>query len=358
MDQNLLARARAWIASDPDPRTRAELAALLDAAQLESGASAALELADRLDGRLAFGTAGIRGEVAAGSNRINLAVVRQTAWALAQVLIGRPSAASSTVIVGNDARPDSPAFAADMAATLAAAGLDVWCFEAPVPTPIVAFHARAVGAAAAVVVTASHNPRADNGIKVYDDHGVQIVGPWDTMISAAIADTPAAVDIMQDQARVRHLGAEVEAAYRQALVSRLPTVRPTSSVVVVATALHGVGAGPLTRLLGDAGHRVEHVAAQEQPDGTFPTLAFPNPEEPGALDLALDLARRRGADIVLANDPDADRLAVALPDGQGGHAPLTGNDVGVLLADALLQERAGQSTSARLVVASSIVSSP
>lgn len=350
MNPLLQTRVEAWIAADPDPATREELQALL-AADDEAA------LHDRFDGRLVFGTAGIRGEVAAGPNRVNLAVVRQTAWGLAQVLLeGRATDTTRvTVVVGNDARPDSARFAAETAAVLAAAGIAVSCFEQPVPTPLVAFEARRRRTDAAVVCTASHNPRDDNGIKVYDDRGIQIIPPTDRHIAVAVELAPPALDIATAPDEITWLGGEVEAEYRRVLLSRLGPGERRRDLVIVATALHGVGAGPLERLLGEAGHEIHHVPQQRDPDGSFPTVPFPNPEEPGVLDLAMSLARDRGADLVLANDPDADRLAVALPDGDGGHVPLTGNELGVLLADALLEQGA---RSSRRVVASSIVSSP
>lgn len=358
MDPSLRARVEAWIDADPDPRAREELQQLL-ARQDER------ELADRFSGRLTFGTAGIRGEVAAGPNRINLAVAMQTAWGIARVVRAQAPGAVPAIVVGNDARPDSPRFAASIASVLAAADIDVTCFDDPVPTPLVAWKALAAGADAAIVVTASHNPRPDNGIKVYDRRAVQITPPMDQAIADAIACAPRACDIPVRPAAVRWLGPEQETAYRERIVARLSVGAPRSDLVVVATALHGVGAGPLERLLADAGHAVHHVPEQREPDGTFPTTPFPNPEEPGVLDLALALGAELGADVILANDPDADRLAVAIPSGTGGHAPLTGNEVGVLLADALLEDlelreaaAVGRGGERGHVVASSIVSSP
>lgn len=358
MDTNLLAAVRGWIDGDPDEVTRADLERLLLA-----GDEVALRA--RFDGRLEFGTAGIRGPVGAGPSRMNLAVVRQTAWGLASHLDRTEE--SPLVIVGHDARPDSPRFAAEAAAVLAAAGCEVHAIDRPVPTPIVAWTALARGASAAVVVTASHNPREDNGIKVYDRRAIQIIPPTDQQIAEAIGDAPPASRIaIAPEAVVAVDGDELESDYRAAILAGPRAADPETAaadrpaLTIVATALHGVGAGPLERLLADAGHTVTHVPEQRDPDGTFPTAPFPNPEEPGALDRALRLAAELDADLVLANDPDADRLAIALPDRDGpvggpGHRALTGNELGMLLADAFL-DRAP--TDRPRVVASSIVSSP
>ncbi len=353
MPSALVDRVREWIAGDPDGTTRAELTALLEAGDEEA-------LAERFTARLVFGTAGIRGEVGAGPARLNRAVAIQTAAGLAAHLRVAGSA-GGTVVVGHDARPDSPAFAEDVARVLAAAGHPVAFFDEPVPTPLVAHAAVARDAVAAVVVTASHNPPADNGIKVYAADGVQIVPPTDVDIAARIERVGPANEVRRAEGE---LGRVVEVldgaafdAYVVDVLARRRHVPDGSSLRLVATPLHGVGGRYLVDLLGAAGHAVELVAAQAEPDGTFPTVAFPNPEEPGALDLLLEAATAAGADLALANDPDADRLAVALPLPEGGWQPLTGNQVGVLLADALL-EATPRPDAGRLVVASSVVSSP
>ncbi len=355
MDQDLAQRVRTWIDGDPDPRTRNELEALLAAGDT-------VGLDDRFAARLVFGTAGIRGEVGAGPARLNRAVAIQTAAGLADHL-RHAGHGGGLVIVGHDARPDSPAFAEDVARVLVAAQLTVAFFDGPTPTPIVAHAAVARDAVAAVVVTASHNPPADNGIKVYAADGVQIVPPTDVDIAARIEQVGAANAVPRAGGELAMVVEMLGDGARQAYVDDMLAARrhvpdaDARRLTIVATPMHGVGGRPLVDLLAAAGHHVSLVAAQAEPDGTFPTVAFPNPEEDGALDLLLADAVAADADLALANDPDADRLAVALPDAEGRWHALTGNQVGVLLADALLQATPAPATGRR-VVASSIVSSP
>jgi len=353
LDHSELAqRTREWIEGDPDPATRQELTELLEKEQWE-------ELKERMGGVLEFGTAGIRGAVEAGSNRMNRAVVIRTTAGLADFLRRERS---GHVVVGFDARPSSPQFAADTVGVLLAAGIEVSYFPEPVPTPIVAYTARRTGAAAAVVITASHNPPADNGYKVYDSNGAQIIPPVDRAIADAIArvgpakDVPRVEDATGPDSPARRLDYdEVYAAYRRDVDAVRPR-RGGSSMVIAYTPIHGVGWKTFQRLVSDAGYpNVEAVAEQRDPDGAFPTVAFPNPEEPGAMDLVQELGSRIGADLVLANDPDADRLAVSIPAGDGSWKPLTGNQIGVLLADYLLQNWSGTD---RPIVINSIVSSP
>jgi phosphomannomutase len=348
MSRGLREAAHAWIAGDPDPDTRAELRAVLD------GGDAA-ELAERMGGTLRFGTAGIRGVVGAGSNRMNRAVVIRTTAGLASYLAAR--GAPGPVVVGFDGRSSSPVFAEDTVAVLAAAGMEVRYFGEPVPTPLVAFAGLALGAAAAVVITASHNPPRDNGYKVYDRNGAQIIPPVDGDIAAAIEAAPPAADVPRaarswSAPGVEPIGPEMAAAYLEGIAALLgPAPMPRR---LVYTPLHGVGRELAVRALEAAGHREIHVVAEQgEPDGRFPTVAFPNPEEPGALDLAEDLAVRVRADLVLANDPDADRLAVCVPVAEGWRA-LTGNQIGVLLADHVLRRLDAR----KPIVINSIVSSP
>jgi phosphomannomutase len=351
MDRDtLIDIARRWLAADPDPATRAELEALVAAADVDA-------LAARVGSELAFGTAGLRGEVGPGPNRMNRAVVIRTTRGFADHLLAKvPNAAERGVIVGFDARPDSPRFAADTVAVLLAAGLRVRWFTTPIPTPLVAFAARHFEAAGAVVVTASHNPPADNGYKVYDEHGVQITTPTDAEIAASIAAVGPANEVPgvdRDPADAEELGEDEFRAYLDAIAVARPSIAGDRSVPLVLTPLHGVGGAHVERALHDAGFTaLHHVAEQWEPDGTFPTVAFPNPEEPGALDLAFATAERTGAIAVLANDPDADRLAVAIPEPTGWRR-LTGDEVGTLLADHLLRAAAPP----RPLVVSSIVSS-
>lgn len=352
---DLVARTRAWMAGDPDPSTRAELAALIEAGDLQ-------ELAERMDGALRFGTAGLRAAVEAGSNRMNRATVIRTTAGLARYLLERHRGVpDAPVVVGRDARLSSRAFMRDAVAVLAATGLEVRFWKEEVPTPLVSYAVKSLDACAGVMITASHNPPRDNGYKVYDAGGAQIVPPVDARIAEAIDGVGSAVDIPRLEAMpldrmpgVRPLPTEIWDDYRARVRALLPPGRGDRDLRIVYTPLHGVGWRYVREMLEEAGYRDVHpVADQKAPDGRFPTVAFPNPEEPGAMDLALDLAGSVGADLVLANDPDADRLAVAVP-GSGGWVCLTGNQVGVLLADYLLSHHRG----ATPLLVSSIVSSP
>ena len=358
----LRAAAQAWLADDPDERDQAELRGLLAA-----GTSAAAELADRFGGRLTFGTAGLRGAVGAGPNRMNRAVVRAATAALAGWLAGHvPGAAGAGVVIGCDARHRSDEFAAEAARVLAGAGIRVHLLPPRQPTPLLAFAIRQLGAAAGVMVTASHNPPADNGYKLYLGDGAQIIPPVDAQIEAAIdglgplAAVPAAA--LASPLITQH-GDEVAQAYLAAIVAAspgLPAAAGPRPLGVVYTALHGVAAGLALRAFGQAGFPPPQVvAAQADPDPDFPTVAFPNPEEPGALDLALADARRLGADLVIANDPDGDRLAVAVPDPAvpGGWRALTGDQVGALLGAYLLDRTASGPEPGRRLVATTVVSS-
>ena len=345
----LLARARAWVAGDPDPVTRGQLAAAIDAQDLG-------QLRAALAAPLAFGTAGLRGVVGPGPARMNRATVIRVTHGLAHHLL-RTVGRDRPVIVGFDARPDSARFARDAVAVLAAAGLPVAFFEQPVPTPLVAHVARIRGAAGAVVITASHNPPADNGYKVYGPDAIQIVPPDDRAIADGAAAAPPAREVAwvapEEADVVEVLGEREASAYLDEVVAAVPRTVGAEPRVVY-TPLHGVAGDLAGRALAMAGFRdVHEVVSQAAPDGTFPTVEFPNPEEPGALDAALALAADVDADLVLANDPDGDRLAVAVRE-PGGYRTLTGNQLGVLLGDHLLRH----TVAARPVVASSVVSSP
>jgi phosphomannomutase len=352
---DLLQRARAWIAQDPDPATRAELQALVDA---ESE-----ELTARFRGPLEFGTAGLRAIVGAGESMMNRAVVRRTSAGLAHYLLEHePSARTAGVVVGHDARTMSDAFAHETAMVLAAAGIPVHLSAGLCPTPLVAFAVRELGAAAGVMVTASHNPPAYNGYKVYAKNGAQIVPPADGYVAEAIelagpADGIATLSLEEAAQRslLHRFGAELERRYLDAVEALVPPERRGRGLGIVYTPLHGVGAPLLSAALAESGFsEVAVVPEQAAPDGRFPTVAFPNPEEQGALDLALALARARDAAIVLANDPDADRLAAAVRTARGAYRQLTGNEVGVILGHRLLEQGTGPD---RLVI-TTIVSSP
>ena len=349
---DVITRAKSWIEGDPDPETRQELEELVAASAIE-------ELAERMNGTLAFGTAGLRGRVEAGSNRMNRAVVIKTTRGIADYLLQRHDGPPECpVVIGRDARLSSPQFMDDTIGVLVAAGIPVRFWEGDTPTPVVAYAGRVLNAVASIVITASHNPPYDNGYKVYDANAAQIVPPVDADIAAAIAavgpanEVPRATDFGE-------LAAPVERATYTAYLDDVDDVRASrsglSTLRIVYTPMHGVGWQSVRAALRKAGYEDLHpVPEQVEPDGTFPTVAFPNPEEPGALDLAIALADARGADVILANDPDADRLAVAVPTADGWR-PLTGNQIGQLLAEHVLTNYRGVD---RPIVINSIVSSP
>lgn len=343
-----------WLAADPDPVTRAAGERLL-----ASGDTAAL--ASHFGPRLAFGTAGLRAALGPGPGRMNRAMVRWATGGVAQhVLAAVPDASNRGVVVGFDGRHGSRAFAEEAAAVLGGAGLRVMLYDAVVPTPQLGHAVRWLGAAAGVMVTASHNPPQDNGYKVFWADGAQIVPPHDKAISAAIdglegpwgVASPALTGLIESGV-VGEVPGDAEAAYLDE-VQALRVWGGETGLVVVYTAMHGVARRMVEATLARAGYTVVPVAEQADPDPDFPTVAFPNPEEPGAMDRALAKAAAEKADLVVANDPDGDRLAVAVPDGAGGWQALSGNQVGVLLADELL--RYGGKADGRLV-ATTIVSS-
>jgi phosphomannomutase len=337
--EELRAEAARWLAADPDERDRAELAELL----ADDSAEAAAELADRFSGRLKFGTAGLRGAVGAGSSRMNAANVTAATAALAGWLLRTdPSAAEAGVVVGHDARHRSDEFARQTAGVLAGAGLRVHVLAGRVPTPFLAFAVRRLKAAAGVMITASHNPRQDNGYKVYLSDGAQIVPPADTDIEAAISALGPLGDVAvapADSPLISSPGAELTRAYLDAICALAPPPASAAWLRFVYTPLHGVAGQLALRAFEQAGFAApDLVEAQAEPDPDFPTVHFPNPEEPGTLDLALAQARRSADDLVIANDPDGDRLAVAVPDPDlpGGWRTLTGDQVGALLGAFLL----------------------
>ncbi|GAA2451339.1 phospho-sugar mutase [Actinomadura vinacea] len=331
-----------WLAQDPDPETVAELRGIL-----ASGDEAAL--ADRFGARLEFGTAGLRGELGAGPNRMNRVTVMRAAAGLAARL---RQDGGGGVVIGYDARHGSERFALDTAAVVTGAGLSAWLLPRPLPTPVLAFAVRHLGAAAGVMVTASHNPPRDNGYKVYWGDGAQIVPPLDAEISAAI-DAVGRVDGLPLGKDWTVLGEEIVEAYLRAL-SGLP-LGDAREVATAYTPLHGVGRDVLLSAFERAGFPAPAVVPEQaEPDPDFPTVAFPNPEEPGAMDLVLGLASDSGADLVIANDPDADRCAVAVPDGPGWRQ-LTGDEVGGLLAEHVLRHTAGDRLVVTTIVSSSLL---
>ncbi|HEY0952868.1 phospho-sugar mutase [Nocardioides sp.] len=350
--RSLLETARAWAAEDPDSQTRAELEAVI--ADVEAGGDAS-DLHDRFDGTLEFGTAGLRGALGAGSNRMNRVVVTRAAAGLAAYLIEQrlrdTGAERGSVVIGYDARHNSDVFARDTAEVMTGAGLTAYLLPRPLPTPLLAFAIRELGCAAGVMVTASHNPPQDNGYKVYLGDGSQIVPPADADIAARIAAVGPLADVPRGGGGTV-LDEEIVDRYLDTIAG-LAQDGPRD-LSIVYTPLHGVGGTTVQRVLEAAGFAEPAVVEQqEQPDADFPTVAFPNPEEPGAMDLAMALAQARGADLVVANDPDADRCAAAVPTPHGWRM-LRGDEVGALLAQGLLS-RGKQGTYATSIVSSSLL---
>ncbi|WP_282792853.1 phospho-sugar mutase [Streptomyces sp. CC224B] len=348
----LITRAQAWLDEDPDPETREELAKLLAAADTPE---ARAELAARFGGTLQFGTAGLRGELGAGPMRMNRSVVIRAAAGLAAYLKGKGHT-DGLVVVGYDARHKSADFARDTAAVMTGAGLRAAVLPRPLPTPVLAFAIRHLGAVAGVEVTASHNPPRDNGYKVYLGDGSQIVPPADGEIAAEIAAVAALADVPRLDSGWEVLGEDVLEAYLARTDAVLADGSPRTARTVY-TAMHGVGRDTLLAAFARAGFpEPVLVAEQAEPDPDFPTVAFPNPEEPGAMDLAFATARAARPDLVIANDPDADRCAVAVPTDaeRTGWRMLRGDEVGALLA-AHLVRRGARGTFAESIVSSSLL---
>ena len=341
-------QARLWAALDPDPETRAETLSMLEGERLE-------ELEAAFGQRLEFGTAGLRGRLGPGPGQMNRVLVQRVASGLGAYVEGL--GAAKTAVIGFDGRKNSRIFAEDTARVLGAQGFQVYLYDEVVPTPVLSYAVVALKVTVGVMVTASHNPPQDNGYKVYWSNGAQIVPPHDSGISAAIDDVGEV--ILADVQELRASGrlkapatAILENYYCDILELR---VLNSTGARAVYSAMHGVGGRFVMEALRRAGHTdVLPVPEQFEPDSRFPTVDFPNPEEPGALDLALALAAQEEADLVVANDPDADRLAVAVRDGEGQFIPLSGNEVGLLLAECLMSH-GGQRT--KPMLATTIVSS-
>ena len=326
---DLLLQAEAWLAQDPDVKTREELSDIIDALDLAA-------LQSRFGSRLTFGTAGLRGELGAGPNRMNRVLVGQAALGLARYLLANAAESEvPSVVIGFDGRVNSNVFARDSAEIMAGAGVRVLLSDVMCPTPLVAFAVKHLNLSAGVMVTASHNPKGDNGYKVYlggNNGGGQIISPTDSQIAEQIDEVAATIGFkqMKKSQNVQVLGRSIREAYRE---QTLKLVEPTAGdLKIVYTAMHGVGWATVAPLFEAAGlPKPLVVEKQIEPDGTFPTVDFPNPEEPGALDLAFELAANEQADLVLANDPDADRLAVGIPT-PNGYSRLTGDQLGMVLA--------------------------
>ncbi len=347
---NLHDEAKAWLAQDPDPKTQQELERLIDTHDDE--------LADCFAGRLQFGTAGLRGKLGPGPNRMNRVVVMQAAAGLAQY-IKQHHPHEASIVIGYDARHNSDVFATDTARIMQGAGINALVLPKPLPTPVLAFAIKHLGASAGVMVTASHNPPQDNGYKVYLDDGCQIVPPTDADIAREIehvANTMNVQDIPTDDEWVT-LGDDVLQDYI-ARATELITDEQRSNnqtITAVITPMHGVGGSTLHHVLERAGFPAPiHVTEQFAPDANFPTVAFPNPEEPGAMDLALKTAAKHRPDLVIANDPDADRCAIAIPS-TDGYQMLTGDEVGSLLGWWATQQENNRTTLAQSIVSSTML---
>ena len=354
--ETLFTTAQNWLNQDPDQETRAELEQLI--AEAKAGkADAQAELANRFNGRLQFGTAGLRGRLQAGSMGMNRVLVAQAAGGLAEYLKGYDKEPS--IVIGYDGRKNSDVFAHDTAEIMAGAGIKAYLLPRKLPTPVLAYAIQYFDTTAGVMVTASHNPPEDNGYKVYlgkANGGGQIVSPADKEI-AALIDKVAAGNIA-DLPRSQNftvLSDEIVDAYIAKTASLAK--EPACDINYVYTAMHGVGYEVLSKTLAKAGLPQPHVVAEQVwPDGTFPTVNFPNPEEKGALDLAIEVAKKHNAEFIIANDPDADRLAVALPDAAGNWKPLHGNVIGCYLGWYLAKQYHAQGKKG--VLACSLVSSP
>jgi phosphomannomutase len=344
--------AKKWLEAEPDEDIRVELQQLIDGS-IE-------ELEERFSGRLLFGTAGLRAQVGAGPMRMNRLVVQQAAAGLVDYLLRTvEGAAEAGILIGFDARRKSDVFALDTARVAAARGMKALLLPSVFPTPVLAWNISRLGVAAGVMVTASHNPPQDNGYKVYLGSGAQIVPPHDELISDAIESFDAtSIELASEVSPlIQILGNECIDEY----IKWLPSVRlcrDVPRIKVAYTAMHGVGGDTALRAFASAGFdQPVVVASQQEPDGSFPTVSFPNPEEPGAMDLVIDLARQSGAAIALANDPDADRLGVAIPitgDSSGEWRLLRGDEIGWLLGDHILRHTNGDD---RLVVTTLVSSS-
>ena len=360
-----MAAATQWHDQDPDAQTQAELGALLES-HAAGNLEAAATLSELFGGRLAFGTAGIRGPLQPGPRGMNRVVIGQTTAGLAQYLLEHRSTESGKtlrVVVGCDARTNSDIFAADTAAIMAGYGLEAIALPEKLPTPVLAFAVRYLNADAGVMVTASHNPPQDNGYKVYlggADEGSQIIPPVDSDIEKLIASVARSIswaDIPRSPEAVIPAPEDIVAQYVAATVASVAPEAPHDPPLpVVYTAMHGVGAGTFFETVEAAGFPSVHpVTEQTEPDAAFPTVAFPNPEEDGALDLSIATAKKHDAALIIAHDPDADRLALALPRG-GDYIPLTGNQVGAILGWHCAKR--AHKTGVTGMLANSLVSSP
>jgi len=325
----LIALAKNWQAQDPDAETREELESLISQGD-EPG------LADRFGSRLGFGTAGLRGELGAGPNRMNRVLVAQAAVGIARYL--KANFDDPSCVIGFDARKNSDVFAKDSAEILTGLGVRTFLYDSLVATPMVAYAVRELGCSSGIMVTASHNPPADNGYKVFDHTGSQIIPPMDALIAEEIEEF-ADREQVSNLARTNNYSAvpaNISLDYLQGVSSLLNRHSERKPIKIVYSAMHGVGSEFIEKIFELSGmDPLIQVTAQQVPDGSFPTVAFPNPEEPGAMDLSMETAKASNADLVMANDPDADRLCVAYRDAHGDYVQLTGDELGLLLSEEL-----------------------
>jgi phosphomannomutase len=347
--KNLIEQARNWINQDPDQETTSELESLINNSD-EQG------LSDRFSQRIGFGTAGLRGLLGAGPNRMNRVLVAQAVAGISKYL--KENFDDPSVVIGFDARKNSDVFAKDSAEIFSGFGIRAYLFEDLAATPMVAYAVKSLGASAGVMVTASHNPPGDNGYKVYDHTGSQIISPMDAEISKyieAFADSES-VSKLSRSSEFLSVPASVQAGYLQSVSGLLNKHADRKNIKIVYSAMHGVGAKFIDEIFSLSGlAKLVHVQSQQHPDGTFPTVAFPNPEEPGAMDQSLETAKKSRADLVLVNDPDADRLAVAFLQADGTFSQLTGDQLGLLLGEEMAARASREGLTGNL--ACSIVSS-
>ena len=345
----LIQQARSWIDQDPDVETVAELEKLISESD-EAG------LLDRFGQRIGFGTAGLRGLLGAGPNRMNRVLVAQAAAGISKYL--KENFDDPSVVIGYDARKNSDVFAKDSAQIFAGFGIRAFLFPELAATPLVAYAVRNLGASAGVMVTASHNPPGDNGYKVYDFSGSQIISPMDAEIAKHIdefARSGSVAALTRSESFVE-LPTSVRAGYLQSVSGLLNKHSERKNIKIVYSAMHGVGASFIQEIFKLSGlAEPAQVLSQQQPDGKFPTVSFPNPEEPGAMDASLATAKEQQADLVLVNDPDADRLAVAFRQADGGYQQLTGDQLGLILGEEMASRASREGRTGSL--ACSIVSS-
>lgn len=345
--EKLIAEVKSWIAEDPDPKTRSQLQEWLDQGKSD-------EIAGCFQGFLEFGTAGLRGALGPGPSRMNRAVVSKTAYGLGSFMKKR---GLGSIVIGRDARYGSEDFTTDTAEIMSGFGFTVYVLPRPLPTPVLAYTVRKLKCDVGVMVTASHNPPQDNGYKVYlgglvdeiEYFGSQIISPTDSNISWEIKNAPNLNQVARDK-KWQIVSEEIINDY---ITTTAQLINTPTEINIVYTPLHGVGKETIVKVFASAGLKLHLVQEQAEPDPDFPTVAFPNPEEPGAIDKSLELAEKLSADLVIANDPDADRCAIAIND--GNWRMLRGDEVGAILGEYLATKLNGKLVFANSIVSSSIL---